>query len=53
MFNFQKQSKQIKKESQEQYQEMLKENGYSVDDNKEGFILGEKKRYIRKECFVR
>ena len=35
-------SSEIKEESQKQYEELLKENGYSINNN-EGFILGEKK----------
>ena len=42
MFNFKKSSKEIKEEAQKQYEELLKESGLSLD-NKEGFILGEKK----------
>ncbi len=42
MFNFKKSNKEIKEEAQKQYEELLKESGLSPD-NKEGFILGEKK----------
>lgn len=42
MFDFKKQNKDIKKQSEEQYKSLLSENGYSTD-NVGGFILGEKK----------
>ncbi len=47
MFNFKKQNEDIKKISEQQYKELLSENGYS-NDNTEGFILGEKKEIYDK-----
>lgn len=42
LFNFRKKNKKDFKEVEEQYIKLLRENGYDAD-NKEGFILGEKK----------
>jgi len=48
MFNAKKTSADIKKYSEEQYKELLKQNGYSGNE-REGFILGEKKDIYDKE----
>ena len=47
MFNFKKDSAKIKKQSEEEYKQLLEENGYS-SENAEGFILGEKKEIYDK-----